>query len=69
MENFKPGLLLFRHSDFVTLWDYCLKENIPFINYDRNDMDIAMSSARDCQHHGESENTYIANKVIERLDK
>ncbi len=49
--------------------DYCLKENIPFINYDRNDMDIAMSSARDCQHHGESENTYIANKVIERLDK
>jgi len=52
--------------------DYCVKENIKYANFNRKDMNISTyekSFARDCQHHGESENTYIANKVIEQLDK
>jgi hypothetical protein len=34
-----------------------------------SDFYMKPSNARDCQHHGETENTHIANKVIEKLDK
>ena len=52
--------------------DYCIKENIQYVYIDPRNTNIVLhgkSFARDCQHHGEFENTNIANKVIEQLDK
>jgi len=40
-----------------------------FIRKGMNKDTYEKSFARDCQHHGESENTFIANQVIEKLDK
>lgn len=53
--------------------NYCKIHDMPFVYLDVNstlsDFYMKPSNARDCQHHGETENTHIANKVIEKLDK
>ena len=53
--------------------NYCKLHNMPFVYLDTKfalkDFSIKPSVARDCQHHGETENIHIANKVIEKLDK
>lgn len=53
--------------------NYCKLHGIPFVYMQiksaLKDFSMKPSVARDCQHHGETENTHIANKVIEKLDK
>jgi hypothetical protein len=53
--------------------NFCKLHNMPFVYLEPksalSDFYMKPSNARDCQHHGETENTHIANKVIEKLDK
>ena len=53
--------------------NFCKLHNMLFVYLEPksalSDFYMKPSNARDCQHHGETENTHIANKVIEKLDK
>lgn len=61
------------YKNKTSIENYCKLHNIPFVYIDQksalSDFNLRSSLARDCQHHGESENIHIASKVIERLDK
>lgn len=61
------------YKNKTSIENYCKLHNIPFVHIDQksalSDFNLRSSLARDCQHHGESENIHIASKVIERLDK
>lgn len=61
------------YKNKTSIENYCKLHNIPFVYIDQKsallDFSMKPSVARDCQHHGESENIHIASKVIERLDK
>ena len=76
-KDFTQSLELTYQMNFyknkTSIENYCKLHNIPFVHIDQksalSDFSMKPSIARDCQHHGESENIHIASKVIERLDK